>query len=80
MARSLSQTARLHHCVRLQAVRVAYATGSRLRIAKDVPVLRIDHVAIQVILPGVRKVAGSRDDKIKIDKFSETAFVGALVH
>jgi hypothetical protein len=42
--------------------------------------LRIDHVAIQVILPGVRKVAGSRDDKIKIDKFSETAFVGALVH
>ena len=41
----------------LQAVCVACATGSRFRIAKDVPVLRVDHAAVQVVLPGVRKVA-----------------------
>ena len=30
------------------------AAGNRVRIAEDVPVLRLDHVSIKSTLPGVR--------------------------
>jgi hypothetical protein len=43
--RSLSQTGRYHQSICLKAARVTYTTGSRVRIAKDVPVLRVDHAA-----------------------------------
>ena len=57
--RSFLQAARSIHGIGVEAVCVGYATGSRLRIAKNVPVLRVNHVAVEDIVPGVRKVAGT---------------------
>jgi len=55
-ARSLSETAREDHCIRLEAVRIGYAAGSHFCIAKDVSVLRVNHAAREDFLPGVREV------------------------
>jgi hypothetical protein len=63
--RSFSQTVRPDQGIGLEGVCVSFATGSRFRIAKDVPVLRAYHVAVEGFLPGVREVAGSGYDEIK---------------
>jgi hypothetical protein len=73
VARSFPQTACLNHGNRLQAVCIPYSTGSWFLIAKDVPVLRVNHIAGEVVVPGVRKVARSCD---KIDDCSGTLIVG----
>ena len=66
VSRSLPQTACQDHGIGLEAVCVSYATGSRLRITKDVSVLRVNHAAVEDVLPGVREVPGSGHDQIKI--------------
>jgi hypothetical protein len=76
VARSFPQTACLNQGIRLQPVCIPYATGSRFRISKDVPVLWVNHIAVEVVVPGVRKVARSSD---KIDEFSGTLIVGDAV-
>ena len=60
----------------VEAVRDGYATGSRLRIAEDVPVLRVNHAAVEDIVPGVREVARASHDKI--DEFSGTLIFRTL--
>jgi hypothetical protein len=77
VARSFSETAGQDDCIRLEAVCVPYATGPRFRLAKDVPVLRANHVAVQDILPGVREVARSGHDKI--DEFTGTLIFRTLM-
>jgi len=61
MARSTSQTDCPHSCVSLKTAGVGYAASARFRVAKDVSVLRVNHAAVQVVLPGVREVARARD-------------------
>jgi hypothetical protein len=63
----------------LKAVCVGDAASSRLRIAKNVPVLWVNHVPVEVVLPGVREGACSgwytmklAQDK-KLDKFCGNA-------
>jgi hypothetical protein len=58
------QAARSNHGINVEAVCGGYATGSRLRIAKNVPVLRVNHVAVEDIVPGVREVARAGHDEI----------------
>jgi hypothetical protein len=74
VARSFSSTARGDCCIGLEGVCVGYATGSRFRIAKDVPFLRVDYAAGADGLCGVREVAGSGDkvDELPWSAFSET--------
>lgn len=57
--RSLSQTARYHQSTRLKAACVTYTTGSRVRIAKNVPILRVNHAPGEDVLCGMREVARS---------------------
>src|ERR1700730_2365224 len=59
ISRSVSQTRRRHCSVGLEAVCIYHAHGSRFRIATDVPLSRANHVAVQELLPGMRKVARS---------------------
>jgi hypothetical protein len=62
----------------LKAVCVGDAASSRLRIAKNVPVLRVNYVPVEDVLPGVREGACSGWHKIKLaqdkklDKFAGT--------
>ena len=54
------------HCVRLEAVCVRYATGSRLRVAKDVPVLRVNHPRSKTsCLECGKSLAPARQDRWK---------------
>ncbi len=76
IARSLSQTACHDYCIRVDAVGLSYTTHSRLRIAENVPVLRFNHAAVEVVLPGVREVA--RAGRGKIDElFADAHFGGS---
>ena len=74
--RSFLQAARSNHGIGVEAVCVGYATGSRLRIAKNVPVLRVNHVAVEDIVPGVREVARASHDEI--DEFWGTLIFRTL--
>jgi len=64
-ARPFSKTTRQNQGIRLEAVCVTYAAGSRVRVAKDVSFLRTHYVAVQNVLPGVREIARSGHDKIE---------------
>jgi hypothetical protein len=78
VARSFSEAASVRPRICLQAACVTYATGSGFRLAKDVPILRANHVAVQDVLPGVREVAGSGHAKIIHAKIIDE-FPGALI-
>lgn len=70
------QAARSNHGIGVEAVCVGYATGSRLHIAKNVPVLRVNHVAVEDIVSGVREVARAGHDEI--DEFLGTLIFRTL--
>ena len=57
---SHSQTPRFHHWAVREAARDTQAAAAGSPIAKDVPVLRLDHLASQNLLPGMRPVAQAR--------------------
>jgi len=65
VARSMPQTADEDCRIRLESVCGPAATGSRLCIAKDVPLLRADHAAGTDVLSGVREVACTSDKMIE---------------
>ncbi len=46
----------------------AETTGSRVRSAKDVPVLRMDHVSIKGKLPGVRRSQFSKAVSVRVEQ------------
>ena len=54
------QTFRLHQWSVREAGRDPWAADRRSPIAKDVPVLRLDNVTPQDLLPGMRPVAEAR--------------------
>ena len=56
-SKSAPQVAIIYHCFLWEAARDRYAPGPGGPIAKDVPVLRVNHAALQDVLPGVRQVS-----------------------
>jgi hypothetical protein len=66
VARSFSQTAGTELGIHFEKVCVREAAGSRFRVAKNVSVLRFNHVPVEDIVSGVREVA--RSGHTKIDK------------
>jgi hypothetical protein len=59
MARSFSTTDGLNQGIRRESVRRRDPASPRFRVAKNVPVLRINHAALKDFLPRVRQVAGA---------------------
>jgi hypothetical protein len=70
VARSLPQTAGQNRRLRLEAVYGGSAVGSRLRIAKDVSVLRANYAAGTEVLSGMREVARTSDKLNEIERVS----------
>jgi hypothetical protein len=53
----LPKTASFHHRLAREAAGDTETAGSGNPIAKDVPLLRLDHITLQDMLPGMRQVS-----------------------
>jgi hypothetical protein len=66
MERSFSKAASRKQGIRREAVCGRGAASSRFRVAKNVSILRINHVSLKDFLPGVRQVAGAGNKIVKV--------------